>query len=499
MEKISMNWNPDSGAAGRATRFSRRYAVVIGTFLLFGACSCGGEDPSSFIPPDDDDDDPVVIPGDTTPGTIRLNTGLQYQTISGWYATAQVGEHECPTFDLYKDELFNRTVNELGLNRIKLPVRSGSEHTTDHYAKFEAGLLTFDKWQDTWFHAVNDNADPFVMDPAGFHWGGLDNDIEAIALPMRQRLQARGERLVVVLTFTDSKISPFDHKHAAQEYAEFILALFQHMQSKYGFVPDIVEVVNEPDTPGVSWTGPQLGEAIAAAGARLEAAGFRPRFAVPGTADMAAAPTMYDAALQQPGAAKYITDISYHRYRGATLANLQKIAQRVVRDNLGADMSEHIGSGYEDLHEDLKVAHATGWMQFALALCGSGNNDGGAIYYRIDESNPAAPVIEPRSRTPYLWQYFRYIREGAVRIEATSQDANLDPLAFVHLNGRHTVVIKADGSVTFSVGTLPAGTYGITYVTDSTIDGELPDVTLASRGRIDVTMPAKGVVTIFAK
>jgi hypothetical protein len=75
----------------------------------------------------------------------------------------------------------------------------------------------------------------------------------------------------------------------------------------------------------------------------------------------------------------------------------------------------------------------------------------------------------------------------------------LDTVAFVLPNGRHTVVIKADEDATFSVGTLPAGTYGITYVTDSTIDGELPDVTLASRGKIDVTMPAKGVVTIFAK
>jgi O-glycosyl hydrolase len=471
----------------------------MGTLLLLGACSCGGEDPVTLIPPDDDDDGPVVIPGDTTPGTIRLNTGLQYQTISGWYATAQVGYDDCPTFDLYQDELFDRTVNELGLNRIKLPVRAGSEHPVDHYARYEAGQLTFSEWQKTWFHAVNDNADPNVINPAGFHWGGLDIDIEKIAIPMRQRLQARGERLIVNLTFTDHGISPWDHKHSAAEYAEFIFALFQHMQSKYGFVPDVIEVVNEPDTPPVSWTGQQLGQALAAAGARLESAGFRPRFAVPGTADMAQAPTLYDIAVQQPGAAKYITDISYHRYRGATLSNLQKIAQRVVGADLGAAMSEHIGSGYEDLHEDLKVAHASAWMQFALALCGSGQSDGGGVYYRIDQSNPAAPKIEPRSRTPYLWQYFRYIREGAVRVEATSQNADLDPVAFVHPNGKHTVVVKADEGATFSVGILPPGRYGITYVTDSTIDGELTDVVLSSRGKVDVTMPAKGVVTIFTK
>jgi hypothetical protein len=61
------------------------------------------------------------------------------------------------------------------------------------------------------------------------------------------------------------------------------------------------------------------------------------------------------------------------------------------------------------------------------------------------------------------------------------------------------VVVKADEGATFSVGILPPGRYGITYVTDSTIDGELTDVVLSSRGKVDVTMPAKGVVTIFTK
>ncbi|MGH7502366.1 MAG: hypothetical protein ACREL7_11470 [Longimicrobiales bacterium] len=487
-----------TGKGLNRSRFASCFAIAL--VVMIGACSCGGDDPFVVVPPDDDDDDPIVpIPGDTTPGTIRLNPGLQYQTISGWYATAQVGEFECPTFPIYRDELYNRMINELGLNRIKLPVRSASEHPVDHFASFESGALTLQQWQDTWFHAQNDNGDPNLINPAGFHWGGLDSDIESIALPMEQLLQARGERLVVSLTFTDTKTDPFEHKSAPHEYAEFMLALFQHMQSKYGFVPDIIEVVNEPDTPPVAWTGAQQGRAIAAAGARLEAAGFTPRFAVPGTADMAQAPTMYDAAIQQTGAAKYVQEISYHRYRGATAANLQKIAQRVTRDGLGAAMSEHIGSGYEDLHEDLKVGQATAWMQFAIALCGSGKTDGGGIYYRIDESNPANPVITPRSRTPFLWQYFRYIREGALRIEATSAIADLDPVAFVHPSGLHTIVVKAANAATFSVGTMPAGTYGITYVTDSVINGVLADVTLASRGKVTVAMPAKGVVTIFGK
>lgn len=485
--------------AGPARRWGGFLAVIFG---LAGACACGGESPYTIIlPPDDDDDPPVVpIPGDTTPGTIRLNAGLRYQTISGWYATSQVGQNECSTFDAYRDELMDRTVNELGLNRIKLPVRAGYEHPVDHYARFKAGALTLQEWVGTWSTAVNDNADPNLINPAGFQWSSLDHNIETIALPMRQRLQARGERLITTITFTDSRSDAFDHKNAPAEYTEYLLALFLHMQSKYGFVPDVVEVINEPDTGPVSWSAAQLGNVIAAAGARLEAAGFRPGFAAPATADMSKASVMYDGVIRQAGASKYITEISYHRYHRASISNLQQIAQRVTRDGLGAAMSEHIGSGHEVLHEDLKVGQATAWMQFALALCGgTGENDGGGIYYWIDQSNPANPVINTRIRTPYLWQYFRYVREGAVRIEATSVNAQLDAVAFVHADGRHVIVVKAEQAATFSVGTVPAGTYGVTYVTDATISGVLPDVALSSRGKVDVAMPGKGVVTIFAK
>jgi hypothetical protein len=469
-------------------------AHVAAVALLFSA-ACSGHEPTDW-----GEEDPAFIPAsDRTPPTISIDSSKLHQTISGWYATSQAGQDECSTFDQYKTELFDRTINELGLNRMKLAVRAYAEHPHDHYADLIAGRITREEWKETWFHALNDNADPLVINEAGFQWSNLDNKIESMALPMRQRLQARGETFFLMLTFTDNRTSPFDHKNAPEEYAEFMLALYEHMQSKYGFVPDVVEVVNEPDLGTVSWSSGQLGAALVAAGRRLEAAGFVPRFAVPGTASMTEARVLYDEILLVPGAAEYIAELSYHRYRGVSTEALSDIGQRAERDAIGANMSEHMGSGYEDLHSDLKIGRVTSWMQFALALCGDGTADGGGVYYNVVESGSAPTEILPQSRTPFLWQYFRYVRSGARRIEASSTNGRLDPLAFINTNGRYAVVIMADRGASFSIGGLPKGRYGVTHATPGAPDVTRNDVNLPQGAKLTASIPDEGVITIFGK
>ena len=56
-----------------------------------------------------------------------------------------------------------------------------------------SGQSTFDQWKTTWFRVINDNSDPFVMNPAGFNWGYLDYTIDELIVPLKQRLAARGE------------------------------------------------------------------------------------------------------------------------------------------------------------------------------------------------------------------------------------------------------------------------------------------------------------------
>ena len=80
-------------------------------------------------------------------------------------------------------------------------------------------------------------------------------------LPLLARLAVGGGTLYLNLKYV-SVVTPTAQQDPA-EYAELMLAAFQHMQSRYGFVPDAIEVILEPEN--TSWRAPRIGQAIAAA------------------------------------------------------------------------------------------------------------------------------------------------------------------------------------------------------------------------------------------
>jgi len=108
-------------------------------------------------------------------------------------------------------------------------------------------------------------------------------------------------------------------------------------------------------------------------------------------------------------------------------------------------------------------------------------------------------VIRPDSRTRYLQQYFRDVRLGAVRYQATSTSGTFEPLAFQNTTGRWAVVVKANAAGTFSVTGLPAGSYTVTYTTAAEFRTARPAVTLAAGQPLVTSIPATGVLTIAAQ
>jgi G8 domain/Right handed beta helix region len=64
-----------------------------------------------------------------------------------------------------------------------------------------------------------------------------------------------------------------------QEHAEFMVAVFQHMQTRYGFVPDSIDVIQSASDVNGWQTVSNVGKVILAVSERLQAAGFRvPQF-----------------------------------------------------------------------------------------------------------------------------------------------------------------------------------------------------------------------------
>ena len=422
-----------------------------------------------------------------------------YQTMNGWEGVTQIGQQECDrtAYPLYHNELIDRLVNELGINRVRLEVRSGGENPNDWFTSFYiTKQIPYEQYRTRRYEIINDNADPFSINPSGFRFTELDNSVDDIVTPMRQKLAARGERLYVNLNYVDFGTSAFEHSSDPNEYAEYMLAIFQHLRAKYGWSPDAIEMVLEPDnTP--NWSANAIGAAIVATGDRLKAAGFGPDFIAPANTNASSAVQYFDAMMQNPRVREYLTEFSYHRYSGVTQQVLQSIGQRAAQWGVRTAMLEEIGATHNTLYEDITVAGVSSWQQFALGACSPDDNPG--LYYDVNVTTPTAPRVTLGSRGKMLRQYFYYVRLGAVRVGAASGSESLAPLAFRNPNGKFVVVTRTDRGTSFQVRFLPAGTYGITYTTPSQFNGSLPDVTIGAGGTVPVSIPAAGVVTVFRR
>ncbi|MCI0634405.1 MAG: hypothetical protein L0206_10905, partial [Actinobacteria bacterium] len=408
---------------------------------------------------------------------IAFDPATTYQTIDGWEATVDMGEL-LASYQQFDDEVIRRIVDDVGVNRLRLEIRAGAEHTNANWKLWRESAdpdQTYPTWRGSRYATVDDNGDPDVIDWDGFHFEEIDDHVEHRVIPIRDRVESRGEKLQVNLcyvAFTGQIASPGTYHHDdPEEYAEFVLATFLHLRDAWDLVPDTFEVILEPDNTA-EWTGNLIGRALVETDRRLSAEGFHPGFVAPSTTSTYYAHRFFDDIAKVSGATDVMTEISYHRYQHSTAANVQEVANRAAAYGLKAAQLEWIGATYEELHEDLTTGMNSSWSQYVIAANGS---DYGGGYLFIDESG-SSPVIRLGSRTRFLRLYFLWVRQGAVRVRATSTDSALDPLGFVNADDRPTVVVKATESRSFDVAGLPAGNYGIRYATSSQESVDLADV-----------------------
>jgi hypothetical protein len=309
------------------------------------------------------------------PASITIDPGTSYQTIIGWEAVQQSGEYDCSGFNSYKNALFDAAVNDLGINRLRVAIQATNSTS-----------LTFDLTK-------------------------LDYRMDNVVIPMRQRLMAKGESLFINVNFGNP--SGFPNQSDMSAYAQQVLVTYQHLQSKYGFVPDAWEVVLEPGLVSPNWTAAKIDDAIIRSYHLLTANGFsNPYFIAPSSAggphnayDMFKSMIQENKNVLPPG----LKEFSYHRYGTPSLGTLQAIAD--LRSQYGIDtaMLEHGGATYSELHDDLKEGDVSAWQQYALAYCN--NSDDGYKYYIVNGDN-----FSLSSSARFLRQYFKFIKPGAVRI-----------------------------------------------------------------------------------
>jgi len=432
---------------------------------------------------------------------ITFDSSKRFQTIVGWEATVQAG-HEQPGFSRFGDSAITLAVDELGINRLRLEVRSGIENATDHWSAKQAGAIDEKNWRCVRYIITNDDKDPHHINEQGFQWAELDLKVEEVVLPVKRRIEANGESLYLSLNyvaFANSKCAENAVEHMnPEEYAEFILATVNHLRAKYGLVPAALEIILEPDNTRHWQSGTTIGHAIVAVTRRLRAAGLKLEIIAPSTKSMSAAVTYLADIAKVPGAIEEVSEFSYHRYAGVSIEDLRAVAAATRRYGRRSAMLEHIGSGYQDLHEDLEIGINSAWQQYVLAFpSGPAGEENGETYVSLNVSDTLNPVIRLSERSRFLRQYFRHIRRGAVRFGARSSSKRFHPLAFVNTDGRHVVVVRADKGGAFTIAGLPPGTYGFSYTTaDSSAFTERG---IAAGAVFSASIPDAGVATVFAK
>ena len=440
----------------------------------------------------------LLAPAAACAESISINTAVKYQTMSGWEATARAwevdktGNRYNPTWVTYAPAVAARMVNELGINRLQLPLKTGWMNPVDYWTQFVNGQLTYLQWGPHSYQKIAG---------APYQFAEFDFYVETMLLPMRQQLQARGEKLYVNMIGTDFNVTGMNGNfHFSQNpaaYAAFVRAYADRLRTKYGVTLDAFEVTLEPENsdPAYPWGGVQIGNALVALRAMFNAAGYPNLNLIAPSVTNAANAIPYLTAIETvPGAMAALTTASYHRYSPGDYAAIHAFAQ--VRGKQTA-MAEWTNATIDTLFDDLLIAHVSSWQKWAVAGLNVANF---TVYYAADLTDPANPIFAFTQNTAHLALIFHYVRLGAVRVDA--QSATMRTLAFVNPDGTQVVVAKrtvGSGSVPVTLTGLRPGSYGVrTIAAGTTKTTDLPDLLVAANGSVTVTL-TDGYTTIYGK
>ncbi|MEZ5895329.1 MAG: hypothetical protein R3C40_10695 [Parvularculaceae bacterium] len=422
--------------------------------------------------------------------TVTIHPDKTYQTIDGWEFTTRVWEMDKPN-NAYSGEWLNRRdqivdglVNQIGFNRIRMEVRSGFENPVDYWSQFVAGDITYEEVKSHFYEKINDNDDPNVLNEDGIQWSCLDYYVENLLIPMRAKLEERGERLHIVLNYVDFKRPPLasdlSHSKNPEEFAELIAAAFDHLKSKYDITPDAFEVILEPDNT-LDWTGERIAAGLVAVDERLSQQGVRPQYIAPSTAHASRAPKYFDEIARNRQALDLLDVISYHRYdwKRASAA-IPKIVSRARAYDLDTAMLEFVQGKPWQLVEDLTQGQVVAWQKY------------GVPYRPIP---PGEPELQPIPHILALAQVFTNVRRGAVRIGAGSSSKQTRPMAFRNKDGSYAIFVYRDapGDVVFA--NVPAGSYVLTMANAEKVVNLGPQEVQTGE-EFAISLPSPGLLTL---
>ena len=398
--------------------------------------------------------------------TVKVDATVHHQKILGW----SVNPWQPWITPWQRDRLLDEAVNELGLTRIRYGPQNGSRHG-----------------QRMW-EPENDDGDPDHINWAAFGTEEVDRYVERWIKPFKERVEANGEKFELWISpsfFNGGSTGrvPEWFLRSPGEYAEYATAFLLHLKNRHGVEADHYVICNEPSNNNL-FQPRVVGRMIRTLGPRLKALGLKTRIQFPDGVSAMASWRFIQSLKDDKEVWPHVTMLSYHLYgRNDERTKIRDFAQA---RGIPTGQTEYMNKNTQILYDDLALGGASYWSIYGWGKVLNVEHDGSTFRREGQYWN--------------LRQVMDYVRPGAVRIEATSDEPTLRSLAFAH-KGKTTVVLfnnlkgSADQDVTI-VG-LPPGRYGVCRTQGWRPYRELGVQTVAGDGTLTVPITKGSVQTIY--
>ena len=347
------------------------------------------------------------------------------------------------------------------------------------------------------YSPANDNDDPFAQSAAGFNWQQSENvKTKIVDLGTPFGLNAYYLEAAISTGFEmawANALRTSNYQRFLDECAEHVVAGATHWRDAYGTTPELIMPFNEPESGNgeLGTTDPQqLVDVVGRIGGRLAASGLAAmRMVVPNEETVSLSLAHARALLEDAKSAPFVGAIGYHPYPyGSTYASIPRIlatsgagmpdpgevdtrgrlrdlaaVHKVMVFMTEVSHGEVEPRSYDafrgraiHIHDELVYADASAYFgmnamwdtethaeHFAGRDPGFWSAEMEGDVLKIDD---AAKTVTITGMGRAIGQYARWIPRGAVRIDAKSDDALVQVVAF--RTGERGVVLVAINNAT---------------------------------------------------
>jgi glucuronoarabinoxylan endo-1,4-beta-xylanase len=289
-----------------------------------------------------------------------------------------------------------------------------------------------------------------------------------------------------------------------QAYANYLVKYIQLYQSA-GVPLSNVGFDNEPNL-AVSYSSmvmssAQLADFVKVLGPALEKARLHTKLTCCEAEGWDLAPSDTNAIMSDPLARRYTDVISSHGYTAPPVSPLAADSKHVWQTEW-ANFDT-----FDPAWDDGTAAAGFTWAQRIYTGLSSANLSAFLHWWGVNTSNTnsgllhlntSTGTIEESSRFWAFANYSRFIRPGAVRIGATSGNANLDTTAFRNIDGSTTIVVlntgTSDVSTSFALHHA-RGEFAVPYLTNASNNLAQQKPLRIHGATFSATVPARSLVT----